>query len=321
MNMEFDGARLSFFTSAIREIELNRNYIQRFIDERCKIEDRDEIWEYIMLMPQIGIAIANSYKKSNEERTRDMLKEIFKPELTIIFAGIKGGGKTAFLYFCGEEYHRETGKEVCIYNPLNYKQGILPNYFYDAYDESDIRPKSLILFDEAQIFISSRRSMSADNVDFSKFLTIQRHTGYPMITSQQTIAMSEVNTYRLAKNFIFKMIGLLQMERERTRRDPMFIFLDFLRPMNVGETLFMSSDLTKILLAKTPLPSFWSDELSMPARRMKMPEAIETCKKLYEKGLKPDRISFRMDLLGWDWSPVDCLHYATMSKKDSKKFS
>ncbi len=36
---------------------------------------------------------------------------------------------------------------------------------------------------------NSRRSMSSDNVDFSKFLTIQRHTGCPMITSQQTIAM------------------------------------------------------------------------------------------------------------------------------------
>ncbi len=129
---------------------------------------------------------------------------------------------------------------------------------------------------------------------------------------------SEVNTYRLADNFIFKMIGLMQMERERTRRDPLFIFLDFLRPMNVEETLFMSSDLTKIFLAKTPLPTFWTDELSVPARRIDMKEAIETCKKLYEKGLKPERISFRMDLLGWDWSPEDCLHYAAISKKSMK---
>ncbi len=154
----FDGTRLSFFASAIREIELNRNYIQRFIDERCRLEDREEIWNYIMMMPQIGIAIANSYKASNDERVNAMLAEIFKPKLTIIFAGIKGGGKTALLYLAGEQYHKETGRDVCVFNPLNYKQDILPKYFYDAYHEQDIKPKSLVLFDEAQIFISCLKS-------------------------------------------------------------------------------------------------------------------------------------------------------------------
>ena len=123
-----------------------------------------------------------------------------------------------------------------------------------------------------------------------------------MMTSQQVMAMSEINQLRLADNIIFKQVSTLMMEKDRTNRsDPMFIFLDFLKPLNVNETLFMTSDFTEVYLMKTGQATFWNDELSTPGRFMKEAEGIETCKKFYERGMHQKQIAKRMQLLGFDW--------------------
>lgn len=311
--------RLQFLSSSIKDIDLYRNYVQRFIDERCRIEDTAEIWTYFMYMPKVGAAIAKSYAMSNQERITRIIRNISKPKLTVIAAGVKGGGKTAFCYFLAEKMHEMFGFKACLFNPLNFKPELLPDYFYDAYDESEIKPKSFIVYDEAAIFISSRRSMSTDNVDFSRFMFIQRHTGCPMITSQQILASTDINTLRMADNFVFKMIGLMQMEKERNRRDPMFTFLDFMRPLNIDEVLFMSADLTEIYLAKTPLPTFWTEELSVPAQRTNREDAVKMVNKFYERGMHIKRISQRMQILGWDWTEDECLEQIGIKPEKKKR--
>ena len=108
------------------------------------------------------------------------------------------------------------------------------------------------------------------NVEFSQFLTIQRHHGVSMFMVQQDIEMSDLNEFRLADGFIFKPSGLTQLNEKLNRGNVMLQFLNFLRPLSNKETLYMSSDLQTIILFENPLASFWSTELSTPTSKISL---------------------------------------------------
>ena len=251
-----------FRTSSIYELLLRRTKIERFIDERCRREDYMDIWKLFYKQPALGLAVAKNYELGNKEKQDIFIEEMNKPKLNVVFGGFKGSGKTALAYWCAEELHKRYGTTTCVFKPIVWHPSILPNYFYQGEMEEDILKNVFVIYDEAQITMSSRRAMAKDHVSFSSFLTIQRHKNISAFIIQQSIEMTDINVYRLADSFIIKPLGMLQLKKEHSEKDAILQFLKFLRPLNVTETLYISADLTKILLFETPLPSFWSDKLS-----------------------------------------------------------
>lgn len=267
-----------FKASAFRELALRRGSVQRFIDTRCRLEDVKEIWQFFFDNPHIGLAVAKNFEMSNIAKKRKFIALMAKPTLSVIFAGFKGSGKTALAYWISEELFMGYGKKTCILYPINFTPDILPHYFYPAENEEQIEVGDYAIFDEAQLRLSSRRSNTKMNVNFSGFLTIQRHKGISLLMVQQNIKMADINEFRLADNYIFKPSGVTQLKEEMSKGNTIMKFLDFLRPLNQTETLFMSSDMQTILLFENPLPSFWSDELSTPTKNINMAEMREKIK-------------------------------------------
>ena len=122
--METD--KLMFYHSSLEELLLHRNDAQRFIDERCRIEDRDEIWKYFLANPKVGYAIASNYSLSNEERKEILIESFKEPKLHVVFGGVKGAGKTAFAFWIAEEIHKRTDCKVCLLRPLDFDPEVYP---------------------------------------------------------------------------------------------------------------------------------------------------------------------------------------------------
>lgn len=276
-------AKMMFRASALREMVLRRSSIQRFIDSRCMLEDTREIWTFFWENPHIGLAVATNYEKSNGMKRKRFLEILSKPTLNIIFTGKKGGGKTVLSYWSAEELHNIYGKNTCILYPINYRPELLPYYFYPADIDDEICQGDFCIFDEAQLIISARRSTSNVNLGFSDFLTLQRQKDVSMIMVQQDINMSDLNEFRMADGFIFKPSGLVQLQEKMNKGDTLMKFLNFLKPLSNKETLFISSDLSEILLFENPMPTFWSEELSKPSKDITMEKLRSRRKELSVK--------------------------------------
>lgn len=262
--------KIMFNRSALRELTLRRSSVQRFIDSRCRLEDVREIWTFFIENPHIGLAVAKNYEMSNIKKRNRFLELMSKPTLNVIFAGRKGSGKTGLAFWIAEELKKEYDKNACIVYPINFNPNILPYYFYPANNEDEIEVGDFAIFDEAQMKISGRRSTSKVNLNFSSFLTIQRHKGISLLMIQQDINMSDLNEYRLADGYIFKPSGIAQLKETTNKGNVLMKFLDFLRPLNNRETLYINSDLSTILLFENPLPTFWTEELSTPTKEVNL---------------------------------------------------
>lgn len=296
--------KMMFRSSMVREMLLRRNSIQRFIDYRCHFEDSAEIWKFFYIHPEIGLAVAKNFEMGNSDKRRLFIKRMAEPKLHTIFTGFKGSGKTALAYWIAEELNKQYDKKCCLLYPISFNPDALPWFFYPAEDEDDIDNGDFCIFDEAQIKINSRRAVSKVNVDFSAFLTIQRHKDVSMLVIQQDIEMSDVNQFRLSDGFIFKPSGIAQLREKMTKGNALVKFLEFLRPLSQKETLFISSDLQTILLFEHPLPSFWNQDISKITKNISMAQLktnMDNAKRIKEnkvrklqgkaikKGTKPKR--------------------------------
>jgi len=314
--------KLMFRRRAERELELYWNYAQRFIDERCYREDMNDIWRFFFINPHIGLAVAKNYMISDLKKRNLIIQHMAEPKLSVIAAGVKGAGKTAFSFWAAEQIHEKHGLNVCLFRPLDFNPELLPKYFYFTWEREGIKPKSFIIYDEAAITLSSRRSMSKENIDFSNFLFIQRHSGNPALIIQQVITTTDINVFRMADWFIFKRIGSLQFERETKENDPLYQFLRFLKPLAKNEVLFISSGLDEIYFTTNPLPSFWSDELSTVGKPLQSDdEAFEFAERLLRAGASPKQIKYLLEAKGrpLDIAEIKWLQNKTIGKSKKKK--
>ncbi len=271
----FGNDKLSFKPSATRELHLYSNYIEKFIDERCDPRDRENIWDMFKEFPHVGLAVAKNYILSEEEKHMQFIDAMSKPKLHTIGGGIKGGGKTALAFWIAEQLWVIYGMKTCIFKPLDFNPSALPHYFSVAYDESEIPENTFVIYDETAITMNARRAMATEHVDFTAFLAIQRHRGNSMLTIQQLMALADKNIFRLSDDFIYKQLGMPQLESGEKSQDPFYMFIKFLKPIAVEDVLYFDSTMSTILFFKTPLASFWTDELSKPLSAMTDHEAIE----------------------------------------------
>lgn len=278
--------RMMFRQSMIREMVLRRNSIQRFIDTRCRFEDSAEIWKFFYVHPEIGLAVARNFEMGNSDKRNKFIRLLSEPKLNVIFTGFKGSGKTALAYWIAEELNKQYDKKCCLLYPISFNPDALPWYFYPAEDEDSIQNDDFCIFDEAQIRISSRRAVSKINVDFSAFLTIQRHKNVSLLVIQQDIEMADVNEFRLADGFIFKPSGMTQLRDKMTKGNAIMKFLEFLRPLSPKETLYISSDLQTILLFENPMASFWNQEISKVTKDVRLEDLRNKMKKITQKRSK-----------------------------------
>lgn len=264
--------KMMFKASALRELMLRRNSVQRFIDQRCRLEDSREIWKFFYENPHIGIAVARNFEMTDSAKRKKFLYLMSLPKLHVVFAGFKGSGKTALAYWIAEELNSALygSKKTCILYPISFNPEELPWYFYPAENDEEIDNGDYCIFDEAQLRINSRRSQAKINVDFTSFLTIQRHHNISMLVIQQDIAMSDFNTFRMADGFIFKPSGAIQLGESMSKKNVLMKFLEFLKPMSNRETLYISSDLQTIILFENPLASFWTEKISTPTAHVSM---------------------------------------------------
>jgi len=293
-------------------------YINRFINERCVPIDEQAIWQYIYENPEIGIAVAENYRLTNEERIDELVNELTKHKLSAL-AGVKGSGKTAFMFFCAEEIYERIGIPTTIFRPLYVNTDLLPKYFSIAMTEPQIKRNTFTIYDEAQISLSSRRGMAEDHIKFSDFLTIQRQRDVSAIISQQVLAMVDVNVFRMADHFIFKRFSGVQMATEEQRKNPFNLFLNFIRPLNNKDVLFISDDFSKIIFLQTDLPSFWCDELSKPMAEINEEEARRIVIQEFYKGRPVKEIAKLIWLKGVDWDTSDIMRVIEDSDQKIRK--
>jgi hypothetical protein len=315
--------KLSFKPSALRELELYSNYVDRFIDERCDPEDREAIWELFREFPHVGLAVAKNYTMSNDEKIEIFLEAMAKPKLHVIGGGIKGGGKTALSYYVAEELYKRYGKKTCIFKPLNFVPDAVPEYFSVAHDEAGIPAKAFVIYDEAAISMSARRAMKTEHVDFSAYLAVQRHRENSVIVIQQVMAMSDRNIFRLADDFIFKEVGMPQLESGEKGKDPFYLFLKFLKPLSVEENLYFDSAWKIILFFKTPLASFWEEHekvLSRPLAQIDDFEAMEYIKReAPHRKLKDIQKMLKLKGINWDMDMIKDIIESHSDKKTVEK--
>jgi len=316
-----DNDKLSFGPSATKELRLYSNYIDKFIDERCDPRDKEKIWQLVIEFPHVGLAVAKNYILTEEEKHETFLRAMSLPKLHTIGGGIKGGGKTALAYWIAEQLYITYGMKTCIFKPLDFNQSALPKYFSVAYDESEIPENTFVIYDETAITMNARRAMATEHVDFTAFLAIQRHRGNSMLTIQQLMALADKNIFRLSDDFIYKQLGMPQLESGEKNQDPFYMFIKFLKPIAVNDVLYFDSTMSTILFFKTPLASFWTDELSKPLASITDHEAIAyIVKEAEHRNMKELKKILWLKGKKWDQEMIDdILRQHNLTIKPKKK--
>jgi hypothetical protein len=309
---------LIFRDEARMLVALHWNDIIKFLDTRCGYADYQQLMRFFYEEnPEIGVAIVRNFKKSMSSRIDIMFENMSEPKLTVIYGGLKGSGKTCFAYWAAEEMKdRGMIKKVCLYRPLTFSNK-LPGYFYPAWEDNQILPESFVIYDEAQINISSRRSTSKQNIDFVPFLTLQRHRGFPAMIIQQSIHMTDINVRRLADILIFKEIGTFQFSKEHQRNDPLSQFLSFFRPTKSNQTTYMDVGFKDIFHLETGIPSFWdiAGDIGKTGMMLSQYDAVDYVNNLAKYSVNIKDIQRMLLSLGVRWEPGEIKNAMNSPKK------
>lgn len=260
------------------ELYFRRGEVQKLLDERWHPEDHFSKWAEFYEKPELPFRLIENYNTPNERKIKTILNIVVKPKLWVLI-GIKGGGKTAFALWILEEAHKKLGMKVCVFRPV-MEVKYLPDYFEIAYEPYEIPENSLTFYDEAQMQLQSREFMKKEHIDFSKFLSIQRHRGFAGIISSQVLQMLDINIIRYADGYFFKKMSRLMTVEHK--KDPVEVYLDYMKPITVQECLFIDLNEDEVVLFSNPLPSFWCDELSRPFRVITEGEIPEEIIRLWE---------------------------------------
>ncbi|RLF14334.1 MAG: hypothetical protein DRN06_07235 [Thermoprotei archaeon] len=189
----------------------------------------------------------------------DVLKKILESSEVILITGKRGAGKTALGYYILEQ------------SPNPYVFGLpeeawryLPKFITPLKSLEKLPEKATIFIDEAALWFYSRSSSQKMNKYISQLVTEARHQEQLLIFATHTLRKLDIGVVMDADAILFKEPSFLhsKFERSEIREITREVKEQFskLRGDRRKYTYVLSHDYEGFL--KTPLPSFWCEELS-----------------------------------------------------------
>lgn len=262
---------------ALDWLEDNQYLIDKFADE-LYISSRDEWYfhHFTQKNPIQVMKLLEDYKMRNEEKVKQILKEIREEKSKIIFIiGGRGSGKTALAFYLAEQLRYEVPVFSC---GLSTKA--LPKWCKYVEESKDASAGGLILFDETAITFSARDFQKEANKFIGKQIATARHNNQTMLFLCQSARMVDVNIRRLKDIILWKrqstyttLSGSTYSKSEK--------FWEKLRNMMVPVTkkqvLFEYPMKRRFIKFEHDLPECWSEELSKGWKdwAKKQPKIIE----------------------------------------------
>ena len=197
---------------------------------------------------------------SEEQR---WLKIIPVPSVVII-SGKRGRGKSGLGYRLLEIFRYKLNPYVL--GIPRQAQNLLPDWIGIAYDLNEIPPFSIVLIDEACLRYHSRDSLSAENKDISKLVTLSRQKNLTIIFITPETRQLDKNIVSEANVIIFKDPAMLQIKFDRKELNNIaeqakLAFIDLSGDKRRWSYVY-SEDTDFMGLVENSIPTFWSTELS-----------------------------------------------------------
>lgn len=198
-------------------------------------------------------------RESLLRRQEILFKKILERSEVILITGRRGAGKTALGYYILEQ------------SPNPYVFGLpegawqyLPESITPLKSLENLPEKATIFIDEAALWFYSRSSSQKLNKYISQLVTEARHQEQLLIFATHTLRKLDIGVVMDADTIFFKEPSFLhsKFERSEIREITEEVMKQFsrLKEDRRKYTYVLSHDYEGFI--KTPLPSFWCDELS-----------------------------------------------------------
>jgi hypothetical protein len=274
---------------------LHYDEVQRYLDDKVHLSDHSLLWTNFLKEPTVAKVMTEDYSIDNQTKLEYILKTLAEKSVIALVCGIRGSGKTALMLYLAEEIHkRYPYKKLCILQ----SNLDLPDWIEQTEDIFDVPEGSIVLFDEASLSIAARNAMSRYSKDVSGLLAISRHQGLTIIFCSQHSGLVDVNVLRMADVFIFKILSWEEVSSpaEHEKISPLLSYLKYMMPTSNEESLFTDGE--KWYLVRTPLPSFWSDNISKTYRKLTYSEAVAFVKNSLKRKMPAKNILNQLKIRG-----------------------
>ncbi len=143
---------------------------------------------------------------------------------------------------------------------------LLPDYIGTVPTIEDLPCDSIGLIDEAYLFYHSRGSSAAASKDMSQLLNLSRQRNQVLLFVSQEARQLDKNIASAASVFLFKDLGMLQLEFDRQELKKVMTLAKDALDLQPGDkqpwSYVYSPDADFMGLLRNPLPGFWKPGLS-----------------------------------------------------------
>lgn len=291
----------------------HRGEVQKYLDTKVRKEDHENRFIFFYDFPNIAKAIVEN-DKLNRQKKIDHLLNLFTSKSNIaVIIGIRGSGKTAFMVWLSEEL-RELGMRV------EWLESLMPEDFPFPQIQSfgDAGENTIIFCDEASLTYNARRAMARESVQMSQRLATLRHRGNSIVFCSQHSALLDVNITRMADILIFKKLSFEEMQESTSENKYLLQYIKHMQPLLPKEILFTDGEIWNLF--SFPLPSYWSEMISKPYRKLSYEEGVDEAMKLLTGGMSEKTVLSKMQIkMGWDELPVEVYRGFYKKKKKMRK--
>ena len=171
------------------------------------------------------------------ERERESMQSVHERKLkpvrwssvpkvgSIYIMGHRGQGKSALAWHIADTHRKKAGypRRVAAYCFPPAAARALPKWITHIDTTSAVsalKKPHIIVIDESVFHVNSRRSQSADNLDFTKLLAVIRHKGHLLVFISQTSRQVDIQVIEGFDLVLMKAPSLLQVRSARAELRP-----------------------------------------------------------------------------------------------------
>lgn len=201
------------------------------------------------------------------QKTIKFLTKVLGTPSVSILSGQRGEGKTALGCLALECGH-EIGLSPRVVGIPESKMHLLPDYIELKKNPFDIKDNAVVFFDEAYLYAFAREHDEPINKTFGKLLGSSRHKNHTAIFATHTLRKLDVDIVIETDNLIMKKPSRFHADFERqqikkyTKRAIKWFENDKRARKNSQKYALIWGDKREGKPIRTPLPTFWSEELS-----------------------------------------------------------
>lgn len=261
------------------------DYLYNWVDE----ESRGGLWgdtSYppsgtarfdFMQNPGMGKQVVEDWKTNKinvEEHQQRLINTIRKEETyVILLTGMGGSGKGSSAWWLLSKLKDEFNIKVVM--PVASDEEPLPEWADRIPNVMDMAYGDIVLYDEAGVRSSARRSMSKENENSTAWLPVGRHSGAKVIYVTQFSSIADKNISRFTnihinKGFSSSAFGQDELERSIISNNPIYDYFkmdqddhDYAGVKSTHKDWGIVSA-GGSYLTYMPMPQFYSEKLSKP---------------------------------------------------------